>query len=387
MKKHICFPLILLILISLFSCSSDSNNNADETTQEELNLGYFPNTTIPFILSDLNDYTVFAYDSNIDSTIDGIILKKGDDEALTMIDTETYLPSAISVSDGSLVLFNYNDELTAVDVVFQYEDGSQVFVIVNTDSEQLNFNNQNGTDKNGMNSVLEAGILFFDVASFVTSTVTCIVSTAATVSGVVVTGPLAAAIGVPTAIISCTSAVASFLDLLNTANPNDPILPNTVTTFQGAGLAVDVLECGTGNPVGCFAAGTQASALFLEGLENVFDEFGSTIILYTYDWRFGSNFNIQGGSTDSFNASLCKFKFGSNNSVSRAGSCVTTYGGSYSHIGDALNLSISYELYGLSLTFNGVFNEMTGNFDGVGTILGNDLGWSGVPTVMSIERN
>ena len=148
-----CFVFVL------FSCSNDNTqeepsniidqeplNETDRLEDDiltigegEMALGYFPDTETPYIFIDENLYSVVAYDRDLDSNIDGVLLKNGDVQALAYLDAETYLPTTVSSSEGDAISFLYSEDLTSVDVIFHYPDKDDIPVTIETNPEDLDF--------------------------------------------------------------------------------------------------------------------------------------------------------------------------------------------------------------------------------------------------------
>lgn len=113
-------------------------------------------------------------------------------------------------------------------------------------------------------------------ASFTYSSISCMLSAAAWVGGVAVTGPFAGLIvtssaGVSTA-ITCTTALAGAVAFWNAQNPDKKILSDWVTSFTAGGAAVDGYDCVTKlNPISCVNTAVGIRSVIIDILAKIND--------------------------------------------------------------------------------------------------------------------
>ncbi len=289
MKNLIPKILVLLVFMSCSTKDSSDNDTALDLgilaiSDNEMAIGYFPDSQTPYVFLDENHYTIVAYDQNIDSTVDGVYLKSGDSQALMSFDTDNYLPKAITSSDGALISFYYNEELTSVTVLFHYENQDDETFVIETNPDDLTFGALGRSSMEPNDGIIEAGSLFLQVAGFSSSVVTCLLAGTVAIGGAPVTGGLATALTGPAAILSCSSAVAGFVGFLDTQNPNEQLLPTEIYVLNSTGIVLDTINCASLNLFSCLGAVTNLGPIALNTLSDAINNLAPPPINISGSW-------------------------------------------------------------------------------------------------------
>ncbi|MCF6222979.1 MAG: hypothetical protein L3J34_04545 [Flavobacteriaceae bacterium] len=338
----------------------DEENRSDDDIltilDNEMAIGYFPDSETPYVFFDENLYTIMAYDQNLDSTVDGVFLKSGDSQALIYFDPDSYLPTSITSSDGDLISFYYNEELTSVTVKFQYENQDDASVIIETNPDDLTFDafKRRGISSKKNGGTIAGAKVFLNAATFATSFVTCIVSSAVAVAGIPLTGGLATALTSTTALLSCSSAVAGFAGFFTAQNPNTQLVPTEITTINTAGTAVDAVRCFLQKDIfSCISVGLGIGTIALNELSEYLN---NKIVLIDLSGTWVMKFNTATCSQGNIpSGSLIEFIFNLNNTI--------TFVGTYSSLNDGITLVNNYKLNDDSLSINWRTNENGYNSD------------------------
>lgn len=261
MKKNRFFITGILSALIISCVPNDPDNPTLEGSGNNLINGwaltYYEDTTMPFTFINNEGDKAAAIDNDQNGVLDGVYLESGEESVLLDYDEVTRLPKQLITSDGDIIIYNYKENLTKLDLALIRGPEEVKYVRdIEIDSQDHLFDLNStgligkGTKKNvdDMDKVIEGFSMAGKVVSFAISKTGCILS----VTAAIATGGIA----VPAAVISCTSFALSFADLTATLiSQNGTEVDSAI--FLGLGLQslnFDLAGCAIGDIGACSTA-------------------------------------------------------------------------------------------------------------------------------------
>ncbi|MDD7887322.1 hypothetical protein [Flavivirga sp. 57AJ16] len=116
-----------MLVLTLFSCKSDETSIEEDLESPLYNgLGIIEteNDKYPLILQHIDGDRIVTIDNDLNGEMDGYLFSNSKDSFLVEINEENFLPSKITLSDESILMFSYREDNSVMDLGFIDANGN-----------------------------------------------------------------------------------------------------------------------------------------------------------------------------------------------------------------------------------------------------------------------